>query len=36
MTPEEIERVDAAWQWWLSVLTPGLILKPNPSPRSRS
>jgi hypothetical protein len=29
LTPEEIERADAAYrQWWLSVLTLGLIPKP--------
>ena len=29
MTPEEIEQADAAYrQWWLSVLTLGLIPKP--------
>jgi len=33
MTPEEIERADAACrQWWLSVLTLGLIPKPEPEP----
>jgi hypothetical protein len=33
MTPEEIERADAAYrQWWLSVLTLGLIPKPAPEP----
>ena len=33
MTPEEIERVDAACrQWWLSVLTLGPIPKPEPDP----
>jgi hypothetical protein len=33
MTPEEIERADAAYrQWWLSVLTLGLIPKPEPEP----
>ena len=31
MTPEEIERADAAYrQWWLSVLTLGLIPVPEP------
>ena len=31
LTPEEIERADAAnRQWWLSVLTLGLIPKPEP------
>jgi hypothetical protein len=31
LTPEEIERVDAAFrQWWLSALTPGLIPEPEP------
>ena len=31
MTPEEIERADAAYrQWWLSVLTFGLIPRPEP------
>jgi hypothetical protein len=31
MTPEEIERADAAYrQWWLHVLTLGLIPKPGP------
>lgn len=29
MTPEEIERSDAEYrQWWLSILTLGLIPKP--------
>ena len=29
LTPEEIEQADAAYrQWWLSVLTLGLIPKP--------
>jgi hypothetical protein len=29
MTPDEIEQADAAYrQWWLSVLTLGLIPKP--------
>ena len=33
LTPEEIERADAAYrQWWLSVLTLGLIPKPEPEP----
>jgi hypothetical protein len=33
MTPEEIKRADAAYrQWWLSVLTLGLIPKPEPEP----
>ena len=33
LTPEEIERADAAYrQWWLSVLTLGLIPKPDPEP----
>jgi hypothetical protein len=33
MTPEEIERADAAYrQWWLHVLTLGLIPNPNPNP----
>jgi hypothetical protein len=33
MTPEEIERADAAYrQLWLSVLTLGLIPKPDPEP----
>ena len=32
-TPEEIERTDAACrQWWLSVLTLGLIPKPELEP----
>jgi hypothetical protein len=32
-TPEEIEQADAAErQWWLSVLTLGLIPKPEPEP----
>lgn len=32
-TPEEIERADAAErQWWLSVLTLGLLPKPEPEP----
>ena len=31
MTPEEIKRADAAYlQWWLSVLTLGLIPRPEP------
>jgi len=31
LTPEEIERADAAYrQWWLPVLTLGLIPKPEP------
>jgi hypothetical protein len=31
MTPEEIKQADAAnRQWWLSVLTLGLIPKPEP------
>jgi len=31
LTPEEIGRVDAAYrQWWLSVLTLGLVPKPEP------
>ncbi len=31
MTPEEIERADAAYRrWWLSVLTLGLVPKPEP------
>ena len=33
MTPEEIEQADAAYrQWWLSMLTLGLIPKPEPDP----
>ena len=33
MTPEQAERADAACrQWWLSVLTLGLIPKPDPEP----
>ena len=33
LTPEEIERADAAVrQWWLSVLTLGLIPAPEPEP----
>jgi hypothetical protein len=29
LTPEEIERADAAYrQWWLSVLTLGIIPRP--------
>jgi hypothetical protein len=33
MTPEEIERTDAAYrQWWLSVPTLGLIPKPEAEP----
>jgi hypothetical protein len=33
MTPEEIERSDAAYrQWWLSFLTLGIIPKPEPDP----
>ncbi len=29
LTPEEIERADAAYrQWWLPVLTPGIIPRP--------
>ena len=36
MTPEEIEHADAACrQWWLSVLTLGLIPKPEPEPEAR-
>jgi hypothetical protein len=32
-TPEEIKATDAAVrQWWLSVLTLGLIPKPEPEP----
>jgi hypothetical protein len=35
MTPEEIERSDAALrQWWLSFLTLGLIPKPEPEPEA--
>ena len=31
LTPEEIKQADAAYrQWWLSVLTLGLIPKPEP------
>jgi hypothetical protein len=31
LTPEEIERADAAYrQWWLHVLTLGLIPQPGP------
>lgn len=31
LTPQEIERADAAErQWWLSVLTLGLIPEPEP------
>lgn len=31
MTPEEIKQANAAYrQWWLSVLTFGLIPKPEP------
>jgi hypothetical protein len=31
MTPEEIELADAAYrQWWLHVLTLGLVPKPEP------
>ena len=37
LTPEEIERADAAYrQWWLSVLTLGLIPKPEPEPEAGS
>jgi hypothetical protein len=33
MTPEEIERSAAAYrQWWLSVLTAGIIPRPEPEP----
>jgi hypothetical protein len=33
LTPEEIERADAAYrQWWLWFLTLGLIPKPEPEP----
>jgi len=33
MTPEEIERADAAFrQRWLSVLTLGVVPKPEPDP----
>ena len=33
LTPEEIRQADAAYrQWWLSVLTLGLIPKPEPEP----
>jgi hypothetical protein len=33
LTPAEAERSDAAErQWWLSVLTLGLISKPEPEP----
>lgn len=33
LTEEEIERADAACrQWWLPVLTLGLIPKPEPAP----
>ena len=33
MTPEEIERANAAYlQWWLSVLTLGLVPKPEAEP----
>lgn len=35
MTPEEIEAADAASrQWWLSVLTLGLIPRPQPEPEA--
>jgi hypothetical protein len=35
LTPEEIERSDAAYrQWWLSVLTLGLIPKPESEPEA--
>jgi hypothetical protein len=31
MTPEELKQADAEYrQWWLSVLTLGLIPKPEP------
>lgn len=37
MTPEEIERSNAAYrQWWLSVLTLGLIPKPEYEPEAGS
>lgn len=37
MTPEEIERADAAWrQRWLSVLTLGLIPRPEPQPEAEA
>jgi hypothetical protein len=33
MTPEEIERADAAYrQWWLSFLTLGIVPRPEPEP----
>ncbi len=36
MTPEEIARAAAAYrQWWLSVLTLGLIPKPEPEAEIR-
>lgn len=35
LTPEEIERSDAAYRrWWASVLTLGLIPKPEPEPEA--
>lgn len=35
MTPEEIERSDAEYrQTWLSILTLGLIPKPEPEPEA--
>jgi hypothetical protein len=37
MTPEEIRQADAAFrQWWLSVLTLGLIPKPESEPEAGS
>lgn len=33
LTPAEIARADAAYrQWWLSVLTLGIIPRPQPEP----
>jgi hypothetical protein len=37
MTPEEIEQANAAYrQWWLSVLTLGLIPRPECEPEAGS
>jgi hypothetical protein len=37
MTPEEIEQADAAYrQWWLSVLTLGLVPKPDREPEAEA
>jgi len=35
MTPEEIARAGAAYrQWWLPVLTAGIIPRPEPEPEA--